>query len=127
LAGPCNLGADRIVIWVTSLERVDGILRALADYQATHRAFFADGIPRLCKEASQAGGKSLRGVGLGVEPGGGLSFGKSRTMPLFEVVDDVLTENPAWKLKGDQGKTTFLERATSELRKRGIDPSRVHL
>ena len=89
LAGPCNVRADRIVIWVTSLERIDAILAALAEYQQMHRAFFMDGIPRLCKQVMLAGRGKLRGVGIASEParqdGCSISYGKSRTIAIYTV------------------------------------------
>jgi HopA1 effector protein family len=134
LAGPRNTGADRIVIWVTGLNRVDGILRAIADYQRTHLAFFIDGTPRLCQQA-QVAGVALRGVGLASEPaqqnGVPISFGKSRTLPIFQALDNVLGHRRDWwTLRGpaaEEAKQEFLRATSAELRRAGINPAQIHI
>ncbi len=136
LAGPCNIRADRIVIWVTSLDRIDAILVALAGYQRTHRAFFMDGIPRLCKEASLPGrGGVLRGIGIASEPaardGRPMSYGKSRTNVIFQALDEVLGNNRDWwTLRGPDAmaaKGDFIASVAVRLRQAGIDPAQVHI
>lgn len=135
LAGPCNIRADRIVIWVTNLDRINDILGALAEYQRTHRAFFMDGIPRLCKEVSHSGGRPLRGVGIASEPpardGRPISYGKSRTNEIFRALDDILGANRNWwTLRGQAAmaaKEDFITMVASHLKKAGIDPAQVHI
>lgn len=135
LAGPCNRRRDAIVMWVASLTQIDNILDAIATYQRRHRAFFEPGVPRLCKEAI-VGGQLLKGVGLASEPppdefGRSVSYGKSRTTPIFETLSYVLDHTPnAATLKGaaaQQAKEKFIAAVLAELRSRGIDPGQVHI
>jgi hypothetical protein len=134
LAGPRNAGADRLIIWVTALNRVDGILRALLAYQRTHRMYFSDGVPRLCQQAA-IDGVPVRGVGLATEPaqpdGTPISFGKSRTVPIFKALDDVLGQRREWwTLRGaaaETAKEEFLRQTAAALRRAGIDPAQVHV
>jgi hypothetical protein len=134
LAGPRNVGADRLIIWVTALNRVDGILRALLAYQRTHRMFFSDGVPRLCQQAA-IDGIPVRGVGLATEPaqpdGTPISFGKSRTLPIFAALDEVFGQRrELWTLRGaaaETAKEEFLRQTAAALRRAGIDPAQVHI
>ena len=125
LAGPCNVGADRIVIWVTSIDRVNAILLKIGDFQKWHSAYFVEGVPRLCKAITQAGSYRLSGVGVAMEPGGGLSFGKSRTIPIFNALEKTLENlgRPA----GPQDKEAFIREVIAALREQGIDPGNVHV
>lgn len=135
LSGPGNIRADRIVIWVADLNRIDHILRKLSEYQSTHRALFIDGVPRLCKEISLAGGRPLRGVGIASEPpshnGRPISYGKSRTTEIFLALDEILGGNHNWwNLRGQAAmaaKEDFITQVISRLLKAGINPSQVHL
>lgn len=138
LSGPYRQGADGIVIWVTSLRRSDGILRALADYQQNHSAFFRDGVPRLAKPIPKVDGKDLRGVALATQPPEGQSFGKSRIIPIFDALYELVDADPTLfdkfktqetegRQKYDAAKKLFVKRAVEKLSDAGISATNVHL